>query len=104
MNPWHGQIDDETHRFEDALVVLVIDSISKREIKRVKFPFADANVLRSSLRGDPRPWFCGEQTNPELPSTGKVLPVFVETDRHYTICCVECLFNTVSMMNINIYV
>jgi hypothetical protein len=51
-----------------------------------------------------RAWFCGGQTNPEFPSTGKVLPVLMETDRHYTICCVECFFNTVSVMNINIYV
>jgi hypothetical protein len=99
-----GEIDDETHRFKDALVVLVIDSISKREVKRVKFPLADADVLQSSFRDDQRPPFCGEQTNPEFPSTGKVLPVFMETDRHYTICGVECLFNAVSMMNINIYV
>ena len=34
-----------THRLENTLVVLVVDSISEREIQRVIFPFADADVL-----------------------------------------------------------
>jgi hypothetical protein len=34
-----------THRLENALIVLVIDSISERKIQRVIFPLADANVL-----------------------------------------------------------
>ena len=50
MNLRRGQTDNETYRFKDALVILVIDPISKREVKRVKFPFADADVLQSSFR------------------------------------------------------
>jgi hypothetical protein len=36
---------EKPHRFKDAPVVLVVDSFSKREIQRVKFPLADANIL-----------------------------------------------------------
>jgi hypothetical protein len=37
--------DRGTYRFKYALIVLVVDSISKREIERVIFPLAEANVL-----------------------------------------------------------
>ncbi len=35
----------EAHRLENALVVLVVDPITEREIQRVIFPLADADVL-----------------------------------------------------------
>jgi hypothetical protein len=47
------------------------------------------------------------ETNPayaEVSSTGKELAILVKTDRHHTISGVECFFNAVSMMDVNVYV
>lgn len=68
-----------------ALVRDIIDAISKREVHRIILALSNTDVTK-------------------LTSSGKVFSVFMEGDGHNTIGRVEGLFDTITMVDININV
>lgn len=80
--PLHDALD---HRLENALVRGVIDTVAEGEINGIVFARADTDVAK----------FTG---------AGEVLAVLVERDRHDAVRGVESFFDTVTVVNIDIYV
>jgi hypothetical protein len=71
------------NRLKYALVGYVIDSITKREVNRIVFTCANADVAKFA-----RAW--------------EIFAVLVERDRHNAVCRVEGFLNPVSVMDIDI--
>lgn len=44
------------------------------------------------------------KVHPQVASAGEILSVFVEGNRHDTVCGVESLLHTIPVMDVNIYV
>lgn len=77
--------DFANDRLEDALVRLVVDSVSQRKVDGVVLAGSNTDISK-------------------LTSSWKVLAVFVERNSHDAICRVKSLFDTISVMYINVYV
>lgn len=45
-----------------------------------------------------------KDTDSEFPGSREILSIFMEADRHHSICCIECLFDAVPMMDVDINV
>ena len=75
--------DHRTYRLKDSLVGDVIDTVVQREVERVVLTKSATNILN-------------------VTSTREELSVLVEGQGHNTVGCVEGLFNSVSMMDIDI--
>ena len=71
------------HGFEDALVAVVVNTVTEREVDGVVLSVANADI----------PKFAGAR---------EVLAVLVEGDGHDTIGAVEGFFNAVTVMYVNV--
>lgn len=45
-----------------------------------------------------------EQTNPQVSSAREVFPILVKGDGHDSVCGVEGLFHSITMVDVNVYV
>jgi hypothetical protein len=68
---------------EDALVVFIVDAVSQGDIDRVALGVADTVV-------------------PDLAGTGEELAVFVKGSGHDAVGGVECLFDAVSVVHVDV--
>jgi hypothetical protein len=80
--PLHHALDDG---LKDALVRDISDAITKREVDCVVFALPNTDIAK-------------------LTGTREVLAVLVERTGHDAISCVEGLFDTIAVVNININV
>lgn len=80
--PLHDALD---HGLEDALVGSIVDTVTEGEIDGVVLARADTDITKFT-------------------STGEVLAVLVERDSHDAVRGVECFFNTVTMVNVDVNV
>jgi len=78
--PFHNTLDN---RLKDALVRDIIDTIAKWEIDGIVFALAHTDIAKFAR-------------------SGEVFSVFVERDRHDTICSVEGFLNTIAVVHIDI--
>jgi hypothetical protein len=78
--PFHDTLND---RLKDALVGDIIDTISEREVDRIVFSLANADIAQ----------FAG---------SGKVFSILVKGHCHHSISRVERLFDAITMVDINV--
>lgn len=80
--PLHDILDD---RFEYAFVRHIVDTVPEGKVHRIVFALANANIAK-------------------LSSAWEVLSVFVEGDSHDSVSGIEGLFDTVTVMNVDVNV
>lgn len=68
---------------EDALVTIVVDAISEREVDRVVLSLADTNIS-------------------QFASSGEVLAVLVEGDGHDSVGRVKGLLDAITVVDVNV--
>lgn len=78
--PLDNPLDD---RLKDALVVFIVDAVPQGDVDRVALGVADAVV-------------------PDLAGTGEELAVFVKGGSHDAVGGVECLFDAVSVVHVDV--
>src|SRR5690606_27134354 len=71
--------------FKNALIRLIIDTLTKGDINGIMFTFSKTNISH-------------------ITSSWEEFNMFVERNCQYTITSVKCFLNTITMMNININV
>ena len=80
---WQRESSKHTHWLEHALVGLVRDSVSQREVAAVILPLPESSVSQST-------------------STREEFTIFVKAARHHSIRSVESLLHTISVMNVDV--
>lgn len=91
------------HRNKKTLIGGVINSISQREVKTVVFASASSNVPKKVI-------FISENRkqaisiSPKISCSREVLSILVERDSHHTVCGVEGLLDSVSVVDVDVNV
>ena len=91
------------HRNKETLIGGVINSISEREVETVVFASASSDVPEKVI-------FISENrkqalsVSPKISCSREVLSILVERDSHYTVCGVERLLDSISVVNVDVNV
>ena len=91
------------HRNKETLIGSVINSISQREVKTVVFASASSDVPEKVIFiSENRKQ--GHSISPKISCSREVLSILVERDSHYTVCGVERLLDSISVVNVDVNV
>ena len=91
------------HRNKKTLIGGVINSISEREVETVVFASASSDVPEKVI-------FISENrkqalsVSPKISCSREVLSILVERDSHHTVCGVERLLDSISVVNVDVNV
>ena len=91
------------HRNKKTLIGGVINSISEREVETVVFASASSNVPEKVI-------FISENrkqalsVSPKISCSREVLSILVERDSHHTVCGVERLLDSISVVDVDVNV
>ena len=91
------------HRNKKTLIGGVINSISEREVETVVFASASSDVPEKVISISEN----HKQTisiSPKISCSREVLSILVERDSHYTVCGVEGLLDTISVVDVDVNV
>jgi effector-binding domain-containing protein len=91
-----------THRFEDAFIISICDTIPQWKVQRIAFSFPDTSILDVERLSDVRYQTIHSFTYPQFTSTREILSVFVKANGHYSVGGVKCFFNTVAVMDVDV--
>ena len=91
------------HRNKKTLIGGVINSISEREVETVVFASASSDVPEKVI-------FISENRkqahsiSPKISCSREVLSILVERDSHHTVCGVEGLLDSISVVDVDVNV
>lgn len=101
VNDLSKKYHSKSHGLKNLTIVLIRDTISERDITRVRLPFANPSILEleSDLTKKNH-----DMTDSQVTSAWEILSIFVEADCHYTVGSVEGFFDTIAMMAVYVNV
>jgi hypothetical protein len=99
----HLRLETGAYWFEDPLVVLVRDSLSKRKVTSIALSFSTSHVLMWEyiivVKDEAQLWI---STYPQISGAREKFSVFMKAHGQDTVRRVKCFFDPVPVVNVNV--